>query len=122
MQAAIPGAVVQVSYWVGDWTIIITDDKVLDVMRHLIAAPDASFDLCSDVTATDWPPRAERFDVVYCLFSTRLRHRVRVKARLADNKPIASVTRYGRRRTGSNVRSMTCSASSSPDTPISVAF
>jgi NADH-quinone oxidoreductase subunit C len=92
LQAAIPGAVTQVSYWVGDWTVIVVDDRVLDVMRYLVAAPDASFDLCSDVTATDWPPRAERFDVVYCLFSTRHRHRVRVKARLADHKPIASVT------------------------------
>jgi NADH:ubiquinone oxidoreductase subunit C len=31
-----------------------------------------AFDFCSDVTATDWPPRAERFDVVYCLYSTAL--------------------------------------------------
>jgi NADH-quinone oxidoreductase subunit C len=92
LQTAIPGAVTQISYWVGDWTVIVVADRILDVMRHLFAAPDASFDLCSDVTATDWPPRAERFDVVYCLFSTRHRHRVRVKARLADSKPIASVT------------------------------
>jgi NADH-quinone oxidoreductase subunit C len=92
LQTALPGAVTQISYWVGDWTVIVTDDKILEVMRYLVAAPDAAFDLCSDVTATDWPPRAERFDVVYCLFSTRHRQRVRVKARLADNKPIASVT------------------------------
>ena len=81
LQTAMPGAVTQISYWVGDWTVIVADDRILDVMRHLFAAPDAAFDLCSDVTATDWPPRAERFDVVYCLFSTRHRHRVRVKAR-----------------------------------------
>jgi NADH-quinone oxidoreductase subunit C len=92
LQTAIPGAVTHISYWVGDWTVIVAADRILDVMRHLFAAPDAAFDLCSDVTATDWPPRAERFDVVYCLFSTRHRHRVRVKARLADSKPIASVT------------------------------
>jgi NADH-quinone oxidoreductase subunit C len=92
LQAAMPGAVTHISYWVGDWTVIVTDDKILEVMRYLVAAPDAAFDLCSDVTAVDWPPRAERFDVVYCLFSTRHRQRVRVKARLADNKPIASVT------------------------------
>ena len=69
-----------VSYWVGDWTVIVAADRILDVMRAPARRPDAAFDLCSDVTATDWPPRAERFDVVYCLFSTRHRHRVRVKA------------------------------------------
>jgi NADH-quinone oxidoreductase subunit C len=92
LQAAVPGAVTALSYFVGDWTVIVSAAQVLEVMRHLSTAPDAAFDLCSDVTATDWPPRAERFDVVYCLYSTRHRHRVRVKARLADGQPIASVT------------------------------
>lgn len=92
LQNALPGAVTGLSYFVGDWTVIVAPEQVLDVMRHLFAAPDASFDFCSDVTATDWPPRAERFDVIYCLFSTRYRHRVRVKAKVAENQPIASVT------------------------------
>ena len=60
--------------------------RILDVARHLRDAPDAAFDFCSDVTATDWPPRAERFDVIYCLYSTRHRHRVRVKAKAARGR------------------------------------
>jgi NADH-quinone oxidoreductase subunit C len=92
LQTALPGAVTGVSYFVGDWTVIIAPARLLEVMRHLFAAPDASFDFCSDVTATDWPPRAERFDVIYCLFSTRHRHRVRIKAKVAETEPIASVT------------------------------
>ena len=84
---------VALSYWVGDWTIIAPAAKVVDVLRHLRDAPDASFDLLSDLTATDWPPRAEgRFDVIYCLYSTRHRHRVRVKVKVADRQPLASVT------------------------------
>ena len=86
-----PDAVTQVSYWVGDWTIIVPVARLLDVATHLRDAPDAAFDLCSDVTATDWPPRAERFDLVYCLYSTRHRHRIRVKARAADGQPVPSV-------------------------------
>ena len=93
LQSAIPGGVVALSYWVGDWTIIAPAAKVLDVLRHLRDAPDASFDLLSDLTATDWPPRAEgRFDVIYCLYSTRHRHRVRVKVKVADRQPLASAT------------------------------
>jgi NADH-quinone oxidoreductase subunit C len=92
LQSAIPGSVTALSFYVGDWTIIVPADRILEVSRHLAHAVDAQFDFCSDLTATDWPPRAERFDVVYCLVSTRLRHRIRVKARVADQQTIASVT------------------------------
>jgi len=92
LQSALPGAVVALSWYVGDWTAIVAPDRILEVSQYLRDAPGAAFDLCSDLTATDWPLRPERFDVVYCLYSTRHRHRIRLKARLADNQPLASVT------------------------------
>jgi len=92
LESTLPGAVSQLSYWVGDWTLIVAADRLVEVMRHLREADGAGFDACSDVTATDWPPRAERFDVSYALFSTRHRHRVRVKVRIADGQPVPSVT------------------------------
>jgi len=92
LQAAIPGAVAHISYWVGDWTIIVPVAEMLNVARHLRDAPDAAFDFCSDVTASDWPTRSERFDLIYCLYSTRHRHRIRMKTRVAENQPIPSVT------------------------------
>jgi NADH-quinone oxidoreductase subunit C len=93
LQAAIPDSVKHVSYWVGDWTIVVPVEHLIAAVTHLRDAPDALFDFCSDVTATDWPPRKEgRFDVVYCLFSTRLRHRIRVKVIAAENQPVPSVT------------------------------
>jgi NADH-quinone oxidoreductase subunit C len=90
--AAVPGSVSSVSYWVGDWTIVVPVSQLLAAARHLHDATDASFDLCSDVTATDWPPRAERFDLLYCLYSTRHRHRVRVKVNAREHEPVPSVT------------------------------
>lgn len=90
--ADVPGAIVALSYFVGDWTVIVARERIVDVARHLATAPEARFDFCSDVTATDWPPRAERFDVIYCLYSTRHRHRVRLKARVGEHEGIASVT------------------------------
>ena len=93
LQAAIPGSVAQVSYWVGDWTIVVPLASLLPVARHLHDASDASFDYCSDLTATDWPPRAAgRFDVIYCLYSTKLRHRVRVKVIAGEHDGVPSVT------------------------------
>jgi len=89
---ASPGGVSQVSYWVGDWTIVVPVARLLEVVRHLRDAPEAAFDACSDVTVTDWPLRPERFDVIYCLYSTRHRHRVRVKVKAAENDPVPSVT------------------------------
>jgi len=91
LQAALPGAVAQVSYWVGDWTLIVAPDRLLEVGRWLRDASDAQFDFCSDVTACDWPARAERFDLVYSLYSTRHCHRVRMKARAADGEAVPSV-------------------------------
>jgi NADH-quinone oxidoreductase subunit C len=85
--------VTKVSYWLGDWTVIVPAELILQTARHLRDAADAAFDFCSDVTATDWPPRAAgRFDVVYCLYSTRHRHRIRLKVIVGEQQPLASVT------------------------------
>jgi NADH-quinone oxidoreductase subunit C len=92
LQATIPGGVTAVSFWIGDWTVIVPAAHLIDVATWLRDTPEAAFDFCSDVTATDWPPRAERFDVVYCLYSGRHRHRVRVKVRAAEHQPVPSVT------------------------------
>jgi NADH/F420H2 dehydrogenase subunit C len=92
LQAALPGAVEALSYWVGDWTAIVTPARLLDVARHLREAPDCAFAACSDVTAVDWPPRPSRFDVVYCLYSIAHRRRVRIKVRAAEHEPVPSVT------------------------------
>jgi NADH-quinone oxidoreductase subunit C len=93
LQAAIPGAVTAISYWVGDWTIIVKPETIIEVAQHLRYSPDAAFDLCTDLTATDWPPRAAaRFDVVYCLYSIRHRHRIRVKTMVSETQPLASAT------------------------------
>ncbi len=91
LQQQLPGAVLQVSYWVGDWTLIVAAERVVEVGRHLRDTEGAQFDYCSDVTAVDWPAReGPRFDLVYCLYSTSLRHRVRVKARVGDGEAVPS--------------------------------
>jgi NADH-quinone oxidoreductase subunit C len=91
LERTLPG-VVTVSLWVGDWTVIVPPDRLTEVLTWLRDTPEARFDFCSDVTAVDWPPRRERFDVVYCLYSVPHRRRVRVKVRVADGTPLPSAT------------------------------
>jgi NADH-quinone oxidoreductase subunit C len=94
LQSAVPDGVTALSYYLGDWTIIVPVARLIDVLTHLRDAPDARFDYLSDLTATDWPPRKApgRFDVLYMLYSTRHRHRVRVKAKAADGEAVPSAT------------------------------
>ena len=92
LQIGVPGAVVQVSYWVGDWTVVVPADRLIEVARFLRDQPSTAFDYCSDITAIDWPPREKRFDLVYCLYSIRLRHRLRLKVRIGETDPVPSVT------------------------------
>ncbi len=92
LQAAVPDAVEHVSWWVGDWTVVIARARLLEAAAHLATAPGAEFDACSDVTAVDWPPRPLRFDLVYSLYSTGHRHRLRLKVRVGDQEPAPSVT------------------------------
>jgi NADH-quinone oxidoreductase subunit C len=92
VEEALPGAVAQVSFWVGDWTVVTTPGRLVELCRFLRDDPRTRLDFCSDVTATDWPPRAARFDVVYCLYSTTHRHRLRVKVRVGEGEAVPSVT------------------------------
>jgi NADH-quinone oxidoreductase subunit C len=92
LQESVADGVTQVTFYVGDWTVIVPATKLLEVGRFLRDTPHAGFDFCSDVTASDWPTRPQRFDVIYCLFSTRHRKRVRVKVRAAEAEPVPSVS------------------------------
>jgi NADH-quinone oxidoreductase subunit C len=90
-ERALPGLAVS-SYWVGDWTVIVPLDRLIEVLTWMRDTPSARFDYCCDVTAVDWPPRRERFDVVYSLYSIPYRRRVRVKVRVADEQPVPTAT------------------------------
>jgi len=50
----------------------------------LRADPALQYDALSDVTCVDWFPRDPRFEVIYHLFSTVTKKRVRLKVRLSD--------------------------------------
>ena len=91
LQQTLPGAVEQVSYWVGDWTVIVPAERLVEVATYLRDSPEGRFDYLSDLTAVDWTVRDPRFDIVLCLYSTPLHHRLRIKVRAADGAAVPSV-------------------------------
>ena len=92
LQEALPSAILHLSYWVGDWTAVVETRQIQAVSAWLRDADVAQFNCCSDVTAVDWPQRPERFDVVYSLYSSVLRHRLRLKVRAADGQSVPTVS------------------------------
>jgi NADH-quinone oxidoreductase subunit C len=74
-------------------TIYAPRDPFAAIARTLRDAPGLQFDFLAEVTAADFWPREPRFEVVYILVSTPLRHRIRVKVRLSgDDAHIATVS------------------------------
>ena len=49
--------------------------------------PALQYDSLADITCVDWTPREPRFDVIYHLFSTVTKKRVRLKVRLSGDDP-----------------------------------
>jgi NADH/F420H2 dehydrogenase subunit C len=84
--------VAQLSYFVGDWTAIVPADRLIEIATFLRDTLATAFTYCSDVTATDWPARPQRFDVVYCLYSIPHRYRLRLKVHAGETDPVPSVT------------------------------
>ena len=88
--AALPGAVTRTYVEYGELNVVADAPRILDVLTHLRSDPACQFICFIDITATDYPARAKRFDVVYHLLSPRLNQRVRIKAAVGEGETIPS--------------------------------
>lgn len=78
----------------GDDTAVINASDLLEVAKFLKSDPECAMDHFVDYTAVDYPerePELPRFDVVLHLRSMQLKHRIRIKARVADNQPLPTL-------------------------------
>jgi NADH-quinone oxidoreductase subunit C len=81
---------VEVSSYLGQSFVVAKPSAAIPVLEFLKL--EADFDYLVDLTAVDWPKRAERFDVVYVLYSYSRNERVRVKTYIGDGfKPETAV-------------------------------
>ncbi len=82
--------VVEASTYLGQNFFVIKPDAVIPAIEHL--KMEADFDYLVDVTAVDWPKRAERFDLVYILYSFSRNERIRIKTQIKDgDRPLSAV-------------------------------
>ncbi len=88
ISARFPNGDFQYETVIGDNVLAIPKDAILPVLRHL--KDTGRFDFLMHITATDYPERAKRFDIVYELFSSKTYNRLRVKCAVGENEKIDS--------------------------------
>lgn len=67
-------------------------ESIIKVLSFLRDDKECACQILVDLTAVDYPDRAERFDVVYNLLSLKQNHRIRVKVSTDEEKTVPSVS------------------------------
>jgi NADH-quinone oxidoreductase subunit C len=82
--------ITETSSYLGQNFVVAKPDAAIAVLEYLKL--EADFDYLVDLTAADWPKRAERFDLVYIIYSFARNERVRIKTYIAEGfKPESAV-------------------------------
>ena len=87
----VPGASFEAAPSVDFPTIYVPAERMVETCRALRDTPALRFNVLAEVTASDYFPRAPRFEVVYHLLSIPNRQRLRVKVRVADGGSVPTV-------------------------------
>ncbi len=89
--------ITECSTYLGQNFVVAKSDAVLPILEFLKL--EADFDYLVDITAVDYPNRAERFELFYILYSFARNERVRVKTMIADGtQPPTAVNMHTRRQ------------------------
>ena len=81
-----PDAVTATHAHLGDATALVDAGQIQQVLRFLRDDADCEFEMLSDLCAVDYLGEEPRFEVVYHLYSIDKNHRVRVKARVPEER------------------------------------
>jgi NADH-quinone oxidoreductase subunit C len=95
LQARFADKILAADSFCGDDEATVAPADWLEVATYLRDDPECAMNHFIDLTAVDYPerePELPRFDVVLFLRSLTKNHRVRLKTRVADAQPLASLT------------------------------
>ena len=89
---AIGDALIDARDLVGEITLVVRPEAVVDVCRALRDTPGLEYQQLMEIAGVDYPERPERFEVVYHLLSLTRNRRIRVKLSTDEQTPVPSVT------------------------------
>jgi len=89
---AIGAALIEAREHVGEITLVVQRDSIVDVCRALRDTPGLEYQQLMEIAGVDYPQRPERFEVDYHLLSVTKNHRIRVKLSTDEDTPVPSVT------------------------------
>ena len=90
LTAALGGKVVAGREEHGEVVITVARGEIANALQTL--RDDHEYQQLMEIAGVDYPDRAERFEVVYCLLSVTKNHRVIVKTCAAEDTPVPTVT------------------------------
>ncbi len=76
----------------GELSFVVDKLLIVTLACFLRDEPALRYLHLSDITATDWPEREKRFEVIYHLYSFDLREYVRVKIQVADKESVPTLS------------------------------
>jgi NADH-quinone oxidoreductase subunit C len=91
-KAAIGDALIEVQELVGEIMLVVRRESIVDVLRALRDKPGLEYQQLMEMAGVDYPERAERFDINYCLLSLTKNRRIKVKVMTDEATPVPSVT------------------------------
>src|SRR3954451_16590818 len=89
---ALGDALIEARDLVGEITLVVKRDSVVDVCRALRDTPGLEYQQLMEIAGVDYPERPERFEVVYHLLSLTKNRRIRVTVSTDEATPVPSVT------------------------------
>ena len=76
----------------GELAFVVDKSTIVALARFLRDDVALKYVHLSDITATDWPEREKRFEVIYHLYSYDLTEYVRFKVHVADKESVPTLT------------------------------
>jgi len=91
-RAAIGGALLDAVEIAGEVQLHVTRDGLVAALIALRDTPGLEYQQLMEIAGVDYPDRAERFEIVYCLLSLTRNHRLHVHVGASEDTPVPSVT------------------------------
>ena len=89
---ALGGILVDVKDHIGEITLTVRRESVIDALRALRDTPGLEYQQLMEIAGADFPERAERFEVNYQLLSLTKNRRIRVRVSTDETVPVPSAT------------------------------